>query len=77
MRTSSLLTVSLPPQMASQARKIAKNKQMTNSELMRTALRFYFEQVYVDEVVKTAERDFRSGKAKILPPGGLADLMRS
>lgn len=77
MRTSSILTVSLPPQMAAEAKKLAKKKQMTSSELMRTALRHYFEQVYVDEVVRTAERDFRSGKARVLPPGGLAALMEN
>ena len=77
MRTSSILTVSLSPQLAATARKAAKKKQMTTSELMRAALRFHFEQTHLDEVVRASERDLRAGKAEILPPGGLEKLMQS
>lgn len=75
MRTTDLITISLPPKMAAQAEKIAKKQHMTRSELLRTALRRYFEEVYIEEIVRTADEELRAGKAKVLPPGGLTQLL--
>lgn len=76
MRTSKLITISLPPAMVAAMAKISKKKSMTRSELFRNALRRYIEELYVDEVVREADAEFRTGKAKILPRGGLVSLMR-
>jgi Arc/MetJ-type ribon-helix-helix transcriptional regulator len=45
MRTSSLVTISLPPEMLTISEKTAQDQNMTRSELMRTALRYYLEEV--------------------------------
>lgn len=41
MRTSRILTLSLPPEMAKQIEKLAKEEGMTRSEFFREALRQY------------------------------------
>lgn len=41
LRTSKVLTVSLPPEMLNKAEKIAKEESRTRSELFREALRQY------------------------------------
>ena len=76
MRTSSLVTISLPPAMVSKAEKVARTRHMTRSELMRDALRHYLEELHLDEVIRVADEELRSGKVKVLPPGGLVALMQ-
>lgn len=44
-RKTSLVTVSLPPQMLKESEKVALDKNMTRSELLRTALRRYLEDI--------------------------------
>ncbi|MBI2356337.1 MAG: ribbon-helix-helix protein, CopG family [Candidatus Doudnabacteria bacterium] len=43
-RNTSLVTISLPPQMLRESEKIAQKQNMTRSELLRTALRRYLEE---------------------------------
>lgn len=76
MRTSSLVTISLPPKMVFEAEKVARKKHMTRSEFMRDAVRRYLEEVQLDEAIRIGEEELRSGKMKVLPPGGLVALMR-
>ena len=76
MRTSSLVSISLPPKMVSEAEKVARKKHMTRSELLRTALRQYLEWQMAEEVMHVADEELKSGKIKVLPPGGLAALMK-
>lgn len=71
-----MITVSLPPAMAAKSAKFARKQNMTRSELFRTALRNYLEEVQLDEAIRIAEEEFRTGKAKLLPKGGLVALMR-
>lgn len=75
MRKTSLVTISLPRSMASEAEKIAKKQGMTRSELLRSALRRFLEEAHLDEAVRVANEEIRSGKAKVLGRGGLAALM--
>jgi len=76
MRTTSLVTISLPPEMATESEKIAKKKHMTRSELLRAALRFYLEEADLEEALSIAEKELRSNQAKKLLKGGLAKLMK-
>ena len=86
MRTTSLVTISLPPAMIKESDKTAKTRQMTRSEFMRAALREYlerhdakriaWEEKDTDEAIKAFEREQKLGKLKVLPVGGLAKLMR-
>ncbi|GEM_PF-2989041 len=66
MRTSSLVTISLPPEMVAESEKIALDKNMTRSELLRTALRKYLEeaskQVPKKNVSKLEKEDARLWK---------------
>ena len=65
----------MPPSMASQAEKVAKKQGMTRSELLRYALRRYIEELQAGEAIRVAEEEYRSGKAKVLSPKGLARLL--
>mgnify|MGYP001561428245 CR=1 FL=1 len=76
MRKTNLVTISLPPSMALEARKVARKQGMTRSELLRSALRRYIEEMRLDEAVRIADEELASGKAKILPKGGLAALLK-
>lgn len=76
MRKSNLVTISLPPAMVAVAAKIAKKKGMTRSELLRSALRRYIEEMQMEEAVKAFEKERREGKLKVLK-GSLVDLMES
>lgn len=76
MRTSSLITISLPPALVNQTEKVAKRRHMTRSELLRTALRHYLEEVQLEEAIQSATDDLVHGRTKILPRGGLAQLLR-
>src|SRR5271166_4908212 len=46
MRTTEIMTVSLPPEMLRQFEEVRKRESRTRSELVREALRVYFEQRY-------------------------------
>lgn len=74
MRTSAVVTISLPPAMAKMAQKIAKRQQMTHSELIRTALRSYLAELQTREAVRVYKKEKRAGKLKILK-GSLIDFM--
>ena len=76
MRSTNLVTISLPPSIDKEAQKAAKKQGMTRSELFRSALRRYLEELRAEEAIRLADREFRSGKAKVLSQGGLASLMR-
>ena len=74
MRTTSLVTISLPPVLLRTSQKIATQKQMTRSELIREALRRYIEEQDAAEAVRVYEQELRSGKLKKLK-GSLVSLM--
>lgn len=76
MRKTNLVTISLPPSMMSEAEKVAKKQHMTRSELMRTALRRYIEEMQLEEGINTFEKERWEGKLKVLK-GSLVDLMES
>lgn len=46
MRTTEIITVSLPPEMLKRFEEVRKRESRTRSELMREALRVYFETRY-------------------------------
>lgn len=75
MRTSSIVTISLPPALVVQSEKIAKKCHMTRSELMRTALRRFIEEQSALAAVAIYDKERKAGKLKVLK-GSLADLMR-
>ena len=52
MRTTKTLTISLPPAMVRQMESVRKREHRTRSELMREALRHYFE-IRIPEVTPT------------------------
>ena len=61
-RSSSIVTISLPPKMAAWSVKIAKKQQMTRSELIRTALRNYLEEQQanmVENKLASRSRNYR------------------
>lgn len=74
MRTSSLITFSIPPVMVTQAEKVARRQHMTRSELIRSALRRYLEDLSAEEAVRTYKKERREGKLKELK-GSLRSLM--
>lgn len=75
MRTSSLVTISLPPALVAQSEKIAKKNHMTRSELFRTALRSFIEEQDALEAVSVYKKERNSKKLKTLK-GSLTNLMR-
>ena len=74
-RTSTLVTISLPPALRTASERIARRRHMTRSELMRTALRDYLAQQHTEEAIRVYEKEKSEGKLKLLK-GSLADLMR-
>jgi predicted transcriptional regulator len=66
MRTTETMTISLPPAMARQLEKVRKQEHRTRSELMREALRHYFDS-RVPEVTPTIAEmaAIRRGRAEI------------
>ena len=65
-RTTSTLTISLPPAMLKELERVRKQEHRTRSELMREALRTYFSGRFPEEVPTTAElRAIRRGRAAI------------
>lgn len=77
MRTSALITVSLPPGLLVEAERLARKKHMTRSELYRTALRRYLEETKLDKALRVSEEEMELGKAKTLRRGGLAVLLQA
>ena len=75
MRKTAIITTSLPHSMVKKVNKAAKKQHMTRSELLRQALRQYFEWQDVDEAIRIAEEEKAAGKLKTLQEGGLATLM--
>lgn len=75
MRTSALITISLPPKMVFEVEKAARTQHMTRSELMRVALRDYLEEQDALRAVATYKKELHAGKLKELK-GSLVDLMR-
>lgn len=74
MRSSVVITFSLPPVMAKQAQKLAKKQFMTLSELIRTALRNYLKELEAGEIVGNYKKEKQEGKLKELK-GSLIDLI--
>ncbi len=74
MRTTAVVTISLPPKMVAWTERTAKLKHMTRSELLRTALRAYLEQQDALSAIREYKQEFRSGTLKELK-GSLGDLM--
>src|SRR5580700_9233154 len=66
-RTTATLTISLPPAMLEELKRVRKHEHRTRSELMREALRSYFSnRISEEEVPTTAElRTIRRGRATI------------
>ena len=64
MRTSSIVTISLPPAMVKQMEKVQRAEHRTRSELLREAWRQYFESRYpVYTPTKTELAAIRNGRA--------------
>jgi CopG family transcriptional regulator/antitoxin EndoAI len=64
MRTTQLLTVSLPPAMLAEFERVRKVENRTRSELVREALRTYFESRYpLVEPTKAELAAIRRGRA--------------
>lgn len=66
MRTTSLVTVSLPPALLRTSQKIATQKHMTRSELIREALRRYIEEQDALEAIRIYKTEIRLKKLKKL-----------
>jgi uncharacterized protein with HEPN domain/predicted transcriptional regulator len=65
-RTTSTLTISLPPEMLEELERVRKQEHRTRSELLREALRMYFSKRILEEAPTTAElRAIRRGRAAI------------
>lgn len=75
MRTTELITISLPQKMLKISEKIARAKHMTRSEFVRNALRTYIEGVHAEEAVQVYKNESREGTLKELK-GSLVSLMR-
>jgi predicted transcriptional regulator len=66
MRTTETMTISLPPAMARQLEKVRKQEHRTRSELMREALRHYFDSRVLEITPTRAEMAaIRRGRAEI------------
>ena len=66
MRTTDTFTISLPPAMAKQMKKVQKEENRTRSELLREAWRQYFESRYpVYTPTKAELAAIRKGRAEI------------
>ena len=74
MRTSTIVSISLPPAMARQSEKVASQQQMTRSELVRTALRNYLAELDAAKSIRVYQEEKRAGKLKVLK-GSLTSLM--
>jgi metal-responsive CopG/Arc/MetJ family transcriptional regulator len=64
MRTTQIMSISLPPAMLRQFEEVRKKESRTRSELVREALRAYFEERYPAEAPTRAElAALRRGRA--------------
>ena len=72
-RTSRVTTLSLPPKMAAEAEKIAKEENRTKSELFREALRLYIDQRRWQKIRGWGER---SAKEKNIKEKSVNDLIQ-
>jgi predicted DNA-binding protein len=64
MRTTQILSISLPPALVQQFEEVRKKESRTRSELVREALRAYFEERYPDVTLTRAElAALRRGRA--------------
>lgn len=75
-RKTEVVTISLPPKMVSWTNAVAKEKNMTRSELLRAAIRQYLEWQDTAAAIDVYKKELKAGKLKVLK-GSLADLMRS
>ncbi len=73
-RISRVTTLSLPPKMAVEAEKIAKEENRTKSELFREALRLYIEQRRWQKIRGWGEN---SAKEKNIKEKDIDDLIQS
>ncbi len=76
MRTSTIMSVSLPPAMVKDCERVAKQSHMTRSELFRSALRRYLEEIRLEGALHAAEEARKNGTMKVLKSGGLARLLK-
>jgi len=66
MRTTEIMTISLPPAMVRQFEEVRKRESRTRSELVREALRVYFEQRYPTvQPTRTELAALRRGRAAV------------
>ena len=65
MRTTQTMTVSLPPEMVEHFEKVRHTEQRTRSELVREALRVYFNRFPVVEPTEAEVIAIRQGRAEI------------
>jgi predicted transcriptional regulator len=66
MRSTYTLTISLPPAMVAEVEKVRRAEHRTRSELIREALRAYFDERYPMATPTRAERvNVRKGRAEI------------
>lgn len=65
MRTTQIMTVSLPPEMVEQFEKVRKSEHRTRSELVREALRTYFSRFRIVEPTKAELAAIRRGRSEI------------
>lgn len=66
MRSTHTLTISLPPAMVDEVEKVRRAEHRTRSELIREALRAYFDERYPSAAPTAAERaSLRKGRAEI------------
>ena len=64
MRTTEIISISLPPALRQQFEEVRKKESRTKSELMREALRVYFDTRYPEVTPTKAERTaLRRGRA--------------
>ena len=76
MRTTELITISLPQKMLKISEKLARAKHMTRSEFVRNALRTYIDGSNADEAIQVYKDELRKGTLKELK-GSLADLIQN
>lgn len=69
-RTTSIITISIPPNMEKKIEELTKKEGMTRSELVRDALRRYIEEKELEELVKY-------GKKKALEKGITEDQIEA
>ncbi len=77
MRTSSVISISLPTAMLKEASRLAKKSHMTRSEYLRASLRVRMEEQLFADAVLNADQARREGKMKVLRPGDLTKMMKA